>query len=306
VSAVVVVGSINTDMVVRVPRLPRAGETVLGGDFRQVAGGKGANQAVAASRAGGTVAMVGCVGDDQLGCDAVAGLRREGIDVSQIHRQPAVSSGVASVLVDAGGQNSIAVAPGANACLTPAMVRQAESLLAAAEIVLVQLEVPLEAVVEATTIASGHGARVVLDPAPAQPLPDALWGQLSVITPNVTEAEDLTGRAIRDQGDALAAAGVLRDRGVSSAIVTLGAAGVLVSTRQTHTVIVGHVVEAVDTTAAGDTFAGALAARMADGADLIDASRFANAAAALAVTRIGAQPSVPTRDEVSGMLHDAR
>ena len=169
-----------------------------------------------------------------------------------------------------------------------------------------QLEVPLEAVVEATTIASGHGARVVLDPAPAQPLPDALWGQLSVITPNVTEAEDLTGRAIRDQGDALAAAGVLRDRGVSSAIVTLGAAGVLVSTRQTHTVIVGHVVEAVDTTAAGDTFAGALAARMADGADLIDASRFANAAAALAVTRIGAQPSVPTRDEVSGMLHDAR
>ncbi|MDP6580070.1 MAG: ribokinase [Vicinamibacterales bacterium] len=303
-SGVVVVGSINTDMVVRVPRLPRPGETVLGGDFRQVAGGKGANQAVAASRAGGTVAMVGCIGDDQLGRDAVAGLRAEGIEVSQIHRQPAVASGVASVLVDAAGENSIAVAPGANACLTPAMVRQADSLLAAAEIVLVQLEVPLDAVVEATTIASGHGARVVLDPAPAQPLPDALWGQLSVITPNATEAEALTGRAIRDQGDALAAAGVLRDRGASSAIVTLGAAGVLVATPQTHTEIVGHVVEAVDTTAAGDTFAGALAASLADGADLIDAARFANAAAALAVTRIGAQPSVPTRNEISGMLRD--
>jgi len=302
VATIVVVGSLNTDMVVCTPQLPRAGETVLGSDFRQVAGGKGANQAVAAARAGAAVAMVGCVGDDQHGREAVEGLRREGVDVSQIHRLGEAPSGVALIVVDAGGQNCIAVAPGANACVTPAMVRRAEPLLAAAEVVLVQLEVPLDAVMETATIASSHGARVILDPAPAQPLPDALWRHLALITPNVTEAAALTGREIRDQGDARAVAGVLLERGVESAIVTLGADGVLVVTPQAQIVIGGLAVEAVDTTAAGDTFAGALAARLAEGADLVDASRFANAAAAVAVTRRGAQPSVPTRDEITRML----
>ena len=299
---IVVVGSINTDMVVRALQLPRAGETVLGGDFTQGAGGKGANQAVAAARAGAAVAMVGCVGDDQRGRDAVDGLRREGVEVSQIHRLSEAASGVALIVVDADGQNCIAVAPGANACLTPAMMHHAEPLLAAAEVVLVQLEVPLDAVVETATIASGHGARVILDPAPAQPLPDALWRHLALITPNVTEAAALTGREIRDQGDARAVAGLLLERGVESAIVTLGADGVLVATRQAQIVIGGLAVETVDTTAAGDTFAGALAARLVEGADLVDASRFANAAAAVAVTRMGAQPSVPTRDEITRML----
>jgi ribokinase len=301
---VVVVGSINTDMVVRVPRLPRAGETVLGGDFQQVAGGKGANQAVAAARAGSMVVMVGCVGDDLLGRTAVAGLREDGVEVSRILSRSEAASGVALVVVDAGGQNSIAVAPGANACVTPAMVRQAEPQLAEAEVVLVQLEVPLDVVVETAAIASSHGTRVILDPAPAQPLPDALWRRLAVVTPNVTEVEALTGRAIRDQSDVLAAARVLLERGVEAVSVTLGGDGVLVATRQTHTMIAGLAVEAIDTTAAGDTFAGALASRLAEGAELIDASRFANAAAALAVTRIGAQPSVPTRDEISRMLRD--
>ena len=301
-ATVVVVGSLNTDMVVRAPQLPRAGETVLGSDFRQVAGGKGANQAVAAARAGAAVAMVGCVGHDQHGREAVEGLRREDVDVSQSHRLWEAPSGVALIVVDAGGQNCIAVAPGANACVTPAMVRRAEPLLAAAEVVLVQLEVPLDAVMETATIASSHGARVILDPAPAQPLPDALWRHLALITPNVTEAAALTGREIRDQGDARAVAGAFLERGVESAIVTLGADGVLVVTPQAQIVIGGLVVEAVDTTAAGDTFAGALAARLAEGADLVDASRFANAAAAVAVTRRGAQPSVPTRDEITRML----
>ena len=301
-SNIVVVGSINTDMVVRALQLPRAGETVLGGDFTQGAGGKGANQAVAAARAGAAVAMVGCVGDDQRGRDAVDGLRREGVGVSQIHRLSEAASGVALIVVDADGQNCIAVAPGANACLTPAMMHPAVPLLAAAEVVLVQLVVPLDAVVETATIASGHGARVILDPAPAQPLPDALWRHLALITPNVTEAAALTGREIRDQGDARAVAGLLLERGVESAIVTLGADGVLVATRQAQIVIGGLAVETVDTTAAGDTFAGALAARLVEGADLVDASRFANAAAAVAVTRMGAQPSVPTRDEITRML----
>ena len=291
-------------MVVRVPRLPGAGETVLGGDFRQLAGGKGANQAVAAARAGGMVAMVGCVGDDQRGRDAVEVLRGDGVEVSQIHRLSTAASGVALIVVDAGGQNSIAVAPGANARLTPAIVRQAEPLIAAAEVVLVQLEVPLDAVVETARIAAGHGVRVILDPAPAQPLPDALWRHLALITPNVTEAAALTGREIRDQADARAVAGILLERGVESAIVTLGADGVLVATRQTKTMIAGLAVEAVDTTAAGDTFAGALAARLAEGADLLDASRFANAAAAMAVTRMGAQSSVPTRDEITRLHHE--
>jgi len=304
VASIVVVGSINTDMVVRVPRLPGAGETVLGGDFRQLAGGKGANQAVAAARAGGMVAMVGCVGDDQRGRDAVEVLRGDGVEVSQIHRLSTAASGVALIVVDAGGQNSIAVAPGANARLTPAIVRQAEPLIAAAEVVLVQLEVPLDAVVETASIAAGHGVRVILDPAPAQPLPDALWRHLALITPNVTEAAALTGREIRDQADARAVAGILLERGVESAIVTLGADGVLVATRQTKTMIAGLAVEAVDTTAAGDTFAGALAARLAEGADLLDASRFANAAAAMAVTRMGAQSSVPTRDEITRLHHE--
>ena len=275
---------------------------MLGGDFTQGAGGKGANQAVAAARAGAAVAMVGCVGDDQRGRDAVDGLRREGVGVSQIHRLSEAASGVALIVVDADGQNCIAVAPGANACLTPAMMPHAEPLLAAAEVVLVQLEVPLDAVVETATIASGHGARVILDPAPAQPLPDALWRHLALITPNVTEAAALTGREIRDQGDVRAVAGVLLERGVESAIVTLGADGALVATRRAQIVIGGLAVETVDTTAAGDTFAGALAARLVEGADLIDASRFANAAAAVAVTRMGAQPSVPTRDEITRML----
>jgi len=299
---VVVVGSINTDMVVRVPRLPRAGETVLGGDFREVAGGKGANQAVAAARAGAVVAMVGCVGDDHRGRGAIEGLRRDGVEVAQIHRLSDVASGVALIVVDASGQNCIAVASGANACLTPAMVRQAEPLLAAAEVVLVQLEVPLDAVVETATIAFSHGARVMLDPAPAQALPDVLWRCLAVITPNETEAPALTGCETGDSMDAQVLAGVLLERGVEAVLVTRGAAGVLVATRQTRTVIAGFAVAAVDTTAAGDTFAGALAARIAEGADLVDAARFANAAAAVSVTRRGAQPSVPTRDEITRML----
>ena len=299
---IVVVGSINTDMVVRAPRLPRPGETVLGGEFRLVAGGKGANQAVAAARLGGVVSMVGCVGDDQLGRDAVAGLLAEGVEVSQVHRLPEVASGVAVIVVDAAGQNSIAVAPGANARLTRAMVRQSESLLAAADIVLLQLEVPLDAVVESATIAAGHGARVVLDPAPAQALPGGLWERLAVVTPNTVEAEVLTGRAVRSEADARAAAGVLLGRGVESVIVTRGANGMLVSTRRVSTTIAACAVDVVDTTAAGDTFTGALATRLAEGAGLVDAARFGNAAAAVSVTRIGAQPSVPTRDEVSRML----
>ena len=289
-------------MVVRVPRLPRPGETVLGGDFRQAGGGKGANQAVAAARAGAAVAMVGCVGADQPGREAIERLRADRVEVAQIGRQVDATTGVALILVADDGQNSIAVAPGANARLTPELVRAAAPLIATASVVLVQLEIPLDAVAETVTLALDHGARVVLDPAPAQALPDALWPHLAVITPNVAEAEALTGSPIRNPADARRAAGLLLDRGVEAAIVTLGAGGVLVATRGTQTAIAGLAVDAVDTTAAGDTFAGVLAARLAEGADLVDAARFANAAAAVSVTRMGAQPSIPTRADITRML----
>jgi len=305
VGRVLVVGSINTDMVVRVPRLPAVGETVLGVDFRQVSGGKGGNQAVAAARAGAVVAMVGCVGGDQFGSKVVDELRENGVDVSQLHRLSDAVSGVALIAVDTDGQNCITVAPGANVGLTPEMVRQAEPLIAAAGVVLLQLEVPVEAVMEAATIAANYETPIILDPAPAGPLPDRLWSHLAVVTPNVVEAEALTGHRIRGEGDACAAADALIGRGVESVVVTLGASGLLVATRNDRTVLKGFPVEAVDTTAAGDAFAGALAARLAEGTDLIMAARFANAAAAVAVTRLGAQPSIPTRDEIANMLRSA-
>jgi len=302
VANIVVVGSINTDMVVGVPRLPAPGETVLGGAFRQVAGGKGANQAVAAVRAGADVAMVGCVGDEQLGHDAVGRLRADGVVVSNVHRVAGSASGVALIVVDATGQNSIAVAPGANMQLTRAHVCQAEALFASAGAVLVQLEVPLDTVSAVAAMAARYQCPLILDPAPAQPLPQALWRQLAVITPNTAEAERLAGRSIRQPEDAWLAADGLLEHGVEAVIITLGAAGVVVATRQTRTTIAGHPVQVSDTTGAGDTFAGALATRLAEGVDLVEAARFGNAAAALSVTRPGAQPSVPTRDEVTQML----
>ena len=297
VPTLVVVGSITTDMVVRAPQLPRAGETVLGGDFRQLAGA--------------AVAMVGCVGDDQRGRDAVVGLRQEGVEVSQIQPLSEAASGVALIVVDARGQNCIAVASGANACLTPAMIRHAESLLAAADVVLVQLEIPLDAVVATATIASGHGARVILDPAPAQALPDALWRRLALMTPNVTEAAALTGLEIRDQEDARVAAGVLLERGVESVIVTLGADGVLVDTRQARTVIEGLAVEAINTTAAGDTFAGArgsISPRVMKTVFIRDVVRFGRSLVHPDASQKCGEPVVPAGNRASraGQLEEIR
>lgn len=301
-SEVVVVGSINTDLVVRAPRVPRPGETVLGGEFHQAGGGKGANQAVAAARAGARVTLVGRVGDDRLGAEACARLRADGVDVERVAPVAGVATGVALIVVADDGQNSIAVAPGANSRLTTAAVWAAEPVVAAASVLLVQLEVPLEAVLAASEIADAHRIPVVLDPAPARELPAELWGRLAVVTPNVTEAETLTGMAIRDQDDAGEAAARLRERGAAAAVVTLGAGGLVVATEDGVTPIPGHRVDACDTTAAGDVFAGALAVRLAEGANLLEAARFANAAAAVAVTRLGAQPSIPTRDEISERL----
>lgn len=301
---VVVVGSTNTDMTVRVPRIPAPGETVLGRGFRVTGGGKGANQAVAAARAGGDVLFLGAVGTDAFGDAAVESLRREGVDVANVRRVPGAPSGVALIFVDDRGENSIAVASGANAELTPAHLQPLAALLAGDDVVLLQLEIPLATVEAAVATASARNARVILNPAPAQPLPDSLLRQVTLVTPNEGEAEHLTGIPIGDEAALGRAAGVLHRRGVPGVLITLGARGVFVSAEGASELIPAFAVQAVDTTAAGDVFNGTLAVALGEGRPLRDAVRFAAAAAALAVTRPGAQASAPARAEIDTLLDE--
>lgn len=299
---IVVVGSSNTDMVVMTPRLPGPGETVTRGTFFRARGGKGANQAVAAARAGGRVTLIACLGQDDLGDDAIAAFEEDGIDTAHVRRAAGISSGVALIVVDAEAENAIAVAEGANALLSARDIRACEAVIAEADVLVAQLEIPLEAVEEAIRIAHGHGVRVVLNPAPARRLSDELLSRVAVLTPNASEAALLAGTADRNASDVDAAASALLTRGVGAALVTLGQAGVLVATPDARERIAGWAVQAEDTTGAGDVFNGALAVSMAEGRPLMDAARFANAAAALSVTRRGAQPSAPRRGEIESLL----
>jgi ribokinase len=302
-SRIVVIGSANTDLVVRVPALPRRGETVLGGTFAQVGGGKGANQAVAAARAGGAVTFVAMLGPDDLGDTALAAYRAEGIDTRFIGRAAGCASGVALILVDDAGENCIAVASGANDRLTPAAIDAAREAIAAADVVLVQLEIPLDTVRHAVAVATAAARRVILNPAPARPLDADLLAQVAVITPNETEAELLTGIAVDDDAAAHAAAVKLRAGG-PAAVLTLGSRGCLVVADGEPLLVPGHAVTPVDTVAAGDVFNGSLAVALAEGRDLAGAAAFANAAAALSVTRHGAQASAPRREEIEARLQD--
>ncbi len=295
---VVVIGSSNMDLVIRTPRIPRAGETILGGEFVMVAGGKGANQAVAAARLGAKVYFVARVGRDPFGDKMLANFRAEGIATDYIIRDERRASGVATIAVDAAGENSIIVAPGANAALSPADVEAAEEAIAGADSILLQLEVPLETVARAADLAASHGVRVILDPAPAQPLPASLLSKISLITPNETEAEVLTGVAGTDEAAARRQSAILRERGVAGVLVTRGRQGSLLNLRREVTLFGTEPVESVDSTAAGDCFNGALAARLAAGADLPEAIRFASRAAALSTTRLGAQDSLPRLAEL--------
>ncbi|MFA5265411.1 MAG: ribokinase [Opitutaceae bacterium] len=299
---IVVIGSSNTDMIVRVPRIPGPGETLLGGEFSTAAGGKGANQAVAAARAGGRVAFVARLGRDSLGDQALAGFVREGIEVGQISRDPAKPSGVALIFVAASGENSIAVAGGSNETLAPDQIADSRKVIAGAKVLLMQLETPLPTIEAAAAIASEAGVRVILNPAPAQPLSDSLLRKLSLLTPNEHEASLLSGVKVTNVASARKAARVLRAKGTTSVIITLGAKGAFVSTKGCEVLVPGFRMKAVDTTAAGDVFNGALAVRLSEGAELLDAVRFANAAAAISVTRPGAQPSIPLRAEIEALL----
>ena len=297
---IVVVGSSNTDLIVRAARLPGPGETVLGGDLATAAGGKGANQAVAAARLGADVAFVARVGQDMFGQGALEAFRREGLNTGYVTRDAEAPSGVALIVVGPDAQNLIAVAPGANSRLTPADVQAAQPAIAAANVMLLQLEIPLETVLAAAQAGRAAGLTVILNPAPAQPLPDEVLAAVDLLTPNETEAALLAGASEPE-----AAAAALLARGVRTVIVTLGEAGALVAAGPGDMARApGFHVEAVDTTAAGDAFNGGLAVALARGELLRAAVRYAQAVAALSVTRLGAQPSLPRAAEVAQFLEE--
>jgi ribokinase len=300
--SVLVIGSSNTDLIIKAARIPKPGETILGGEFARAAGGKGANQAVAAARAGGAVTFIARVGRDANGEQAVAGFAADGINVKHVARDPTCSSGVALILVDENGENSIAVASGANDKLSPADVRQAKAAFRRARIALLQLETPLPTVAAAMELAAAHGVRVVLNPAPARALPARLLKRIYLLTPNESEAELLTGVAITNESSAARAADKLLARSVQNVIITMGARGAFVAAKNLRELIPGFKVKAVDATGAGDVFNGALVVALAEGRSLLESARFACAAAAISVTRLGAQPAAPTRQEIETVL----
>lgn len=296
---ILVVGSSNTDMVIKTNNFPAPGETILGGRFLMNAGGKGANQAVAAARLGGVVTFVGKIGDDIFGKQAVQQLEDEGINVDFVAVDPENPSGVAMITVDRHAENSIVVAPGSNGTLSPADFDKAGTELAGSELVLMQLEIPIPTVEYIARKAAEQQKKVILNPAPAAALSDELLQNLYIITPNETEAELLTGIKITDEASALKAANQLHAKGVQSVIITMGAAGAFLFENGQLQLIKAPKVEAIDTTAAGDTFNGALAVALSEGKSIAESVAFANKAAAISVTRIGAQSSVPYRKEIT-------
>ena len=299
---IVVVGSANTDMVVKAPRIPAPGETVLGGRFVMAAGGKGANQAVAAARLGCRVTLVARLGRDMFGQQTRENLEREGIDTACLAWDEQEASGIALIIVSADGENAIAVAPGANATLSTMDVERAEPAIAQASVVLMQLEVPLEAVRCAIELARKHGVRTILNPAPAAPVPADLLRAVDLVTPNEHEAALLTGVKPHGETGAETVARALLSQGAQAVAMTLGKRGSLLATAEGVQMVPAFRVQPVDTTGAGDAFNGALAARWALGVPLPEAARYANATAALATTVMGAQPSMPTAAQVERFL----
>ncbi|MGQ0569573.1 MAG: ribokinase [Armatimonadota bacterium] len=295
---IAVVGSLNSDQVVKAFKLPAAGETVFGGEFSVFRGGKGANQAVAAARLGASVTIVGCVGGDPVGAALRDGLAAEGIDVRHVRTDDSAATGVAFITVDASGHNTIVVAAGANTRLSVADVETARDAISASQALLLQLEVPLDVVLQAARLAHSSGRLVVLDPAPAQPLPPDLYRYVSAITPNEVEARVLTGIPVKDERSAAKAAAWFVERGCNMAVIKRGANGAFLATGAIRESVTGVPVDVVDSTAAGDAFAGALGVALAEGKGPVDGVRFANVVGALSVTRMGAQPSMPRRDEV--------
>lgn len=297
-ASIVVVGSTNTDMVIKASHLPQPGETILGGTFFMSAGGKGANQAVAAARLGGSVLFIAKTGYDIFGKQSIDLFEKEGIDISGIQRDHYQPSGVALITVDDKGENCIVVAPGANAALKPGDIDEVKEKIESASLLLMQLETPIETVEYIANIAASKKIKFILNPAPAAKLSDDLLKKISIITPNQKETEMLTGIKVSDGSSAKDAATFLHNKGIDTVIITMGAMGAFVLHENKHSMIPGHNVNVVDTTAAGDVFSGALVVALSENRTIEDAVRFACKAAAISVTRLGAQASAPYRKEV--------
>lgn len=294
---ILVIGSSNTDMTIKGERLPLPGETVLGGAFEMGPGGKGANQAVAAKRLGGDVTFVCKVGRDLFGDNAVSLYDKEGIDTSHILRSDK-PSGTALILVDAKAENSIAVAPGANGDITVEDIEGIRTVIEESDYVILQLEIPVPAVMKAVEIAHKAGKYVILNPAPACSLPEEIFRNISLITPNQTEIALMTGCRVEDEASLRQAVARIREMGVKDVVVTLGSKGSLVCTGDEFTLVPSKKVKAVDTTAAGDTFCGGLAVGLSEGKSLVEAASFATCASALTVQKMGAQNSIPFRKDL--------
>ncbi|MCP4540954.1 MAG: ribokinase [Chloroflexi bacterium] len=301
---ITVVGSLNMDLVARSPRIPQPGETIIGSDFGTVPGGKGANQAVAAARLGAQVSMVGRVGNDTFAGPLLENLAAANVDHRFVIQDPEAATGVALIVVDDAGQNSIVVASGANMRLSPTDVDKVEAVIANADVLLLQLETPLETVVRAAEVARAHKVTVVLNPAPARPLPVELLAMVDVLIPNESETALLTGLPIGNQAEVEVAALALRESGVGIVILTLGKRGALLTQEQEITHIPAFDVTPIDTTAAGDAFVSGFAVALAEGQTLTEAVRWGNAAGGLATTKMGAQPSLPTRQDLERLLNE--
>jgi ribokinase len=296
---IIVIGSLNADLVLRAPRFPAPGETISGEDLAIIPGGKGANQAVAAARQGASVAMAGRIGNDSFGLTLTQNLQKNNVDTSYIFTDPS-ATGTAVIVVDAKGQNSIVLSPGANSRVSPADVNALS--FRDADILLLQFEIPLETVIHAASVAHQKGLRIILNPAPAQRIPDSLLTDVDILVPNESELQLLTGMPVTDSVSAESASQALLAKGVQAIIVTLGSNGALLVTSDQTTHIPAFQVDVVDTTAAGDAFIGGLAAALLKGKSLEEAVRYGNASGALAATKFGAQPSLPTQDEVVQLL----
>ena len=294
---ILVIGSSNTDMTAKTKALPRPGETVLGGVFTMGAGGKGANQAVAAQRLGGQVQFICKVGRDMFGDNAIAQYKKEGLDTTGILRSE-LPSGVALIYVDEKAENCIVVASGANGDLSEADIEASRKDIEGCGILLLQLESPIPTVLKAATMAHEAGAMVVLNPAPACPLPEELFKSIDLFIPNETELSTFSGLPVEDAATAEKAAAAMQAKGVGKLIVTMGSKGALICEGGPSVFVPAHKVKAVDTTAAGDTFCGALCVAIAEGKSLKEAAEFACAASALTVQKMGAQNSIPYRNEI--------
>ena len=294
---ILVIGSSNTDMTAKTAELPRPGETVLGGVFTMGAGGKGANQAVAAQRLGGKVKFICKVGKDMFGDNSIAQYEKEGLDTSGILRSE-LPSGVALIYVDSHAENCIVVASGANGDLTEDDIEKSRKDLESCDILLLQLESPIPSVLKAAKIAHQAGKTVVLNPAPACPLPEELFRNIDLFIPNETELSTFSGMPVTSQEEAQAAAKAMQAKGVGKLIVTMGSKGALICEGGPSVFVPAHKVKAVDTTAAGDTFCGALCVAISEGKSLKEAAEFACAASALTVQKMGAQNSIPYRKDL--------